>query len=426
MLEFKIRFPTENTDCMLEYHGDRQDWGCTFDSEQNWQNACVTVDAFVENAPQNGLALHLAVGSLETNLGSGGLCYSEQYMLLQNGVNHFVFNTSEMNVERPMHMNRIRQVYFGGWGESGKVCFSVTAPGMDSAICTWMHVEKGNVSGRLDENKWNMTALHTLQTTKRDIMSSIHRTRDQELLRTFGKCEKGIFCNGLELGAGDCYQSYRIATYLQNYLCTDINPLGFPENGSNVMYDILDAEEAGERFAPETFDFVYSSSLLEHLPNPEKTIEGVYRILQDGGVFVCLLPSPLWRILNTILYPYSEYLYYLREKHLKSLFIRCKKPDDYNNNVKAEQKGKKKHLGPDPHGISATRWEELFAFSAHRWKKLFRQAGFKVVRTKRGPVSSGLGLGHESVKRVMEFLGFSSVNIFILSKGNSNRAARYF
>jgi len=427
MIEFKIQFPAENTFHALEFDGNWQDWGYAPDHEQNWKDACVIVDAFVENAPKNGLVLRLAVGSIETNLYDEGLCFSELYMVLQNGVNHFAFNTLEMSVEKPMHMDRIRQIYFGGWAESGKVRFSITAPGIGNGISMWQCMGSGNLIGRLDENKLNVSVLHTLQTTNRDVMSSIHRTRDEELLRTFGKCPKEAFCNGLELGAGDCYQSHKISTYVKKYLCTDINPLGFSaEEGSKVMYDALDAERVGEQFLPETFDFVYSSSLLEHLPNPQKAVSGIYKVLQEGGVFICILPNPFWRILNTILFPYSEYLYYLQKKSFENVFVCWNKPNEYNNNVKRPPKVRRKKLLPDPHGISETRWEELFAFSAHRWKKLFRQAGFKIVRTKRGPVSSGLGLGHTKIKQLMEFLGFSTVNIYILAKGDSKRAEHCF
>jgi len=95
--------------------------------------------------------------------------------------------------------------------------------------------------------------------------------------------------------------------------------------GSKIKYDIMDAEKVGEQFAPETSDFVYSSSLLEHLPNPKKAVEGIYQILQEGGVFICLLPSPFWRILNTIFYLCCKYLYYFQKeiKIMQSVIFEC-------------------------------------------------------------------------------------------------------
>ncbi len=345
MLELKIHFPKENSGHVLEFHKDRQDWGYAFDSDQNWQEICLTLDAFVENAPESGLILRIAAGSFEATTCGEILCYSELYTVLKNGINHFVFNTAEMNIEKPMHLERVRQVYFGGWGESGTVHFSITAPGLESTICTWSHMQNGKLTGYLDEGCLNMSVFHTLKSFNRDIMRSIHRTRDKELFITFEKCDKEIFCNGLELGAGDCYQSHRIAAYTKKYLCTDINPLGFSENEDNITYDVLDAERVAEKFPPETFDFVYSSSLLEHLPNPEKTVNGVYQVLQEGGVFICLLPTPFWRILNTIFYPYSEHLYYLQKQQLKKSFICWKKEDDYNNNIKGEPRKKENHFG---------------------------------------------------------------------------------
>lgn len=44
-------------------------------------------------------------------------------------------------------------------------------------------------------------------------------------------------------------------------------------------------------FAAASFDVIYASWLLEHLPLPDKTFAGVARVLRPGGVFVFITPN---------------------------------------------------------------------------------------------------------------------------------------
>ena len=412
-----IKFDDRNMDCV--------DWGYEFEHAQNYRHIGITICAFAENVPSNGLALRLAIGSKNIN---GQMDFSEQYMLFHNGINYFLFNSEEMTREHPTDLKRIRQIYFGGYGKQGTIYFNISAPGIDGVKPYTLDIqEKGNMIGRINEDQLSYDICTALKSTWRDIGSCIHRARDAEIKRTFCHCKSKCFNNGLEIGAGDCYQSKRIAPFVKKYLCTDLNESGFPkEYNDDITYSVLDAEKLKESFQPEIFDFVYSSSLLEHLPSPQKAIDGVYYVLQNGGVFVCLLPNPLWRVLNTLFWPYSQHKYSIRYKRLKQVYVNWHQPADYNNNIKLPNSKKIRRFGPPPHGVSETRWKELFAFSARRWKKLFKEAGFTVVRVRRGPVSSGLGLGHEMVKRIMEFLGFGTMNIYILAKKDAELANRYF
>jgi len=54
---------------------------------------------------------------------------------------------------------------------------------------------------------------------------------------------------------------------------------------------ILNLEESKFPYDPETFQFVLSKSVIEHLNNPLHAMKEIYRVLQPGGKAVILTPS---------------------------------------------------------------------------------------------------------------------------------------
>ncbi len=47
-------------------------------------------------------------------------------------------------------------------------------------------------------------------------------------------------------------------------------------------------------FEENVFDFVISSEVIEHTPNPKKAIEEMYRVLKPGGTLVLSTPNIFW------------------------------------------------------------------------------------------------------------------------------------
>lgn len=56
------------------------------------------------------------------------------------------------------------------------------------------------------------------------------------------------------------------------------------EKNSKIELIILDVEKTGSSFDRESFDFVYSSNLMEHLPDIDICLKGCHQVLNDGGI----------------------------------------------------------------------------------------------------------------------------------------------
>ena len=54
---------------------------------------------------------------------------------------------------------------------------------------------------------------------------------------------------------------------------------------------VADIEKEGIPFLDNTFDFVYSKSVIEHFYNPEILVKEMYRVLKPGGVSITLCPA---------------------------------------------------------------------------------------------------------------------------------------
>jgi SAM-dependent methyltransferase len=59
----------------------------------------------------------------------------------------------------------------------------------------------------------------------------------------------------------------------------------------NLELSKVDLENEQLPYADDTFDFVYSKSMIEHFYYPEKIVEEIYRVLKPGGTAITLCPD---------------------------------------------------------------------------------------------------------------------------------------
>lgn len=144
----------------------------------------------------------------------------------------------------------------------------------------------------------------------------------------------------LEIGAGAGWQ----AKYLANrgYI---VSAIDLPSSNylEKRIWPVIDYDGSKIPFDDNTFDVIFSSNVLEHIPNIYAFQEEIHRVLKQDGLVIHVLPSSGWRFWTNI-------------SHLIKRW-----------NV------------PQIHGEHAKNpFTEMFYFSRRYWTRLFRETGWAV------------------------------------------------
>lgn len=257
---------------------------------------------------------------------------------------------------------------------------------------------------------------------KADWLSYLRELRRREIALLFRDCLPATFAQALELGAGDGFQSVVLASYTGRLIATDYRPTilsAAPAPG--VTYQVCDAERVGDVFDHRQFDLIFSSNMMEHLPDPQRALAGMHSVLRDDGVAIHIIPSPFWKLthmigfyLNAVV---SRMERWSRRGQSGSKVNVTAAGWDNNPKLALQRYGYlRRLLLPTPHGVSRGNLAEFRAFSAKRWRIEFGQAGFRVAAIRKGPVSSGYGFGFNALRALLERCGFASEYIYITVK----------
>jgi SAM-dependent methyltransferase len=218
----------------------------------------------------------------------------------------------------------------------------------------------------------------------------------------------------LEIGSGAGWQAKKLASH-------GFNVQGIDVKGNDINYS-YDSERIWEvtvydghtiPFADKSFDVIYSSNVLEHIPHVEEFQKELIRVLKDDGVCVHILPSTAWRFWSSITYYAVRILNYipLIKRHSAQVL-----PEH-----KSERIWKLSKLLPDRHGERGDVFSELFLFSVVAWKRLFKRNRWTILYIKKnrlfytGELLFGRGLSLK-FRRILSYVLGSTCNIFYLRK----------
>jgi len=263
---------------------------------------------------------------------------------------------------------------------------------------------------------------------KADWNDYLHHLRLAEIDTIFRDCPKNVFECGLEIGAGDGFLSRILSTYALHLVCTEINEQRLnTQDLPNAEYRVLDAERIGESFDGRTFDFIFSSNLLEHLPDADTALKGIHKVLTDDGITIHVLPNRIWKMTTILCYIPNKIVVTI-DKLLAGRLFKRRSGHAFGKPYKKEYGGNNQKIGrrkqsrltkpflPPVHGISDNSLEELYVFGQKRWKCRFEKAGFEVVTVRQMPFNSGYGFGFKRIAGLLECLGLSSAAAFVLCK----------
>ena len=188
----------------------------------------------------------------------------------------------------------------------------------------------------------------------RPSLAHLQRIREDELQTAVGLLPaKGRL---LELGAGTGWQAKKLAEYGFHVSAVEIS---LAADGTmpaiyrrNKVYPISDYDGHHLPFGNKSFDIVFSSSVLEHIPHDRAFQQEIHRVLKEDAKALHILPSATWRFWSTLTY-----------------FIR---------RLSGPRTG---GIGyPRRHGEKGSLVTEHYYFSRMAWKKFFRQTGWAVER----------------------------------------------
>ncbi|MBI2673871.1 MAG: class I SAM-dependent methyltransferase [Candidatus Zambryskibacteria bacterium] len=260
---------------------------------------------------------------------------------------------------------------------------------------------------------------------KIDWKQYLHGVRQKEVDIVFSLLPKKQFESGLEIGAGDGFQTTLLASHIERLVSSDLNFNRIKESLKipSVEYKTIDADAIGGVFDDNSFDFIFSSNVLEHVKDPKRVLSVTRSMLKEEGNAVHIVPSRTIKI-SYLLFYYPNLVLLVLDRIMgklkgKAFFQGSNINLENNINVSAEIKKEsrfKKFLWPSVHGNFSNHKEEFTAYGRNQWEKIFIDTGYSVVAYVKGPAFSGYGFGFDFLRKILERLGVSSEHIFVLKK----------
>lgn len=216
----------------------------------------------------------------------------------------------------------------------------------------------------------------------------------------------------LEIGAAGGFQAALLAPHFAEVEAVDL-PQSIPAEGA--AFPVRPYDGCRLPFPDRSFDMVFSSNVLEHIPHVEAFQAEIRRVLKPRGRAVHVLPSATWR-LWTIATHYLD----LPARVVARLRARSS-PETHSSGAPQDEVGR---AGRSPvlnalfewrHGERGCTLGELYLFSRPAWTRLFRRNGFAVEQAAplglfyTGYALCGEGLGIRARRRLARVLGSATV-----------------
>jgi len=247
-------------------------------------------------------------------------------------------------------------------------------------------------------------------------MSNLLDVRTEEF-----KLVRGFFRPGirvLEIGGGTGFQASLIASTGASVDSIDVAE---PLPGVEIHFPVRIYGGKDLPFPDDYFDVVFSSNVLEHIPDLRTTLSEIQRVMKSDGRAIHILPTPAWRTWTSL----SHYIHIARRLvGLVGHRHHCAGAVPAGTVNPACTRGAwsaiKRVLRDGPHGEYPSAISELWYFSRRRWLKLFQRSGFVLVENQSsGIFYTGYGvfpsISIESRREVARILG-SATRVFILRK----------
>jgi len=177
----------------------------------------------------------------------------------------------------------------------------------------------------------------------------------------------------LELGGGTGLQASLMAA---TGAAVDSIDVVAPAPGTPMHFPVRLYDGRTIPFPDASFDIVFSSNVLEHIPDLGLTLTETLRVLRPGGTAVHILPTPAWRWWTSLAHYPHLVRRLLRASGTAAPPAGASAPPVSG----APARGRLARIAlAGPHGEYPSAVSELWYFSRRRWLRVFEQSGFRVV-----------------------------------------------
>jgi SAM-dependent methyltransferase len=99
----------------------------------------------------------------------------------------------------------------------------------------------------------------------------------------------------LEIGPGDCALSFALAEQVRQVYGLDVSETITQRVSLPANFKLILSDGTSVPLPPESVDVAYSNQLMEHLHPDDalEQLEGIWRALRPGGVYICITPNGL-------------------------------------------------------------------------------------------------------------------------------------
>jgi SAM-dependent methyltransferase len=268
------------------------------------------------------------------------------------------------------------------------------------------------------------------------------RQRRREFAAVFGGIAAHALGDGLEIGAGDGFLASMLLPHCRSLVTTDSYRARLADATAAAGQRLV-CDAVALPFAAASFDFIFSSSVLEHVRDRPAAFAEMDRCLRPGGVMLHIMPSRTWKLLQLVFYyPHLilggldlglERLSRERSRERsseRSPHLALSEPPVAAGERWSDRRNWRLSLRtiaqgaiPRVHGEFPGHVSEWRGFGARAWTDEFAAAGFRTRRILLLPLYSGYGFGLERLRSLGERLRLSSHNAFVVTRDDDVVAA---
>jgi 2-polyprenyl-3-methyl-5-hydroxy-6-metoxy-1,4-benzoquinol methylase len=248
-------------------------------------------------------------------------------------------------------------------------------------------------------------------------INALHDIRRKDIEILFGNYPENNFATGIEVGAGDGYQSRLLKKHIMDFTCTEYDEPTFDKINKleGVNYLRLDVAEIESRFPQKYFDLIFSSNVMEHVIDIGTALRGMRKVLKDDGVMIHVMPNRMWKFIQMILWIPCKSIASLKERSCKDEGHLEMQAQDYLRGIGMIKK-LLNNLNPKTHGINQSNYKEYIEFGKGPWTEKITNAGFQVESIKKMQFHTPYRIEPAWMRQILTSFGISCAIAYICKK----------